>query len=181
MLLAPVSDIADHALAKQALEGLVEWKHPHVVEHLREKAGVNEVHVGVLASSNVLVNGKPTGGQRWVESFSLIPGIQVAEEVPGRVHEGVHGVHFPPGRLPALGARRETKALGSRQGGLSSGEELHVLREKDRQVLLWNSYGAAVIAVKDGDRGSPVSLAGKEPVLETVMDREIAEALLLGV
>ena len=64
--------------------------------------------------------------------------------------------------------------------GLSGGAELGVFRQEDGEV--WASgtgYYAAGVAVDHGDRGSPVALAGDQPVPDAVGDGAAAYTLLL--
>ena len=107
----------DHALGEEALERLVDLDHPQVPEDLGEKAGVQQVQHRVFDAADVLVHGQPVVHPGRVQDASGVVGAGVAQEVPGGLHEGVHGVHFPPGRAVADGAGHLIERRQLRQGG----------------------------------------------------------------
>src|SRR6185436_867907 len=104
---------------------------------------------------------------------------EIAVEVPGRVHEGVHGVRLAPRRAAAAGADGldERGHLLERVATLP--RERRVLRELDRELVVGYAHDAVLLAVDDRDRRSPVALPADEPVLETVRDRALADRPLL--
>ena len=67
------------------------------------------------------------------------------------------------------------------QGGLSRRQELRVLGQQHRQLVLGDRHGAALVAVDDRDRRAPVALARDQPVAHPVLDGPAAPTLLLDV
>ncbi len=84
---------------------------PDVAEGTGVEAGVEQVQDGVLDAADVLVDRHPVIGRVQAEGNLGCPGVAEAQEVPGRVHEGVHGVGLPLGRTAALGADGVAEAL----------------------------------------------------------------------
>ena len=111
---------------------------------------------------------------------SVVPRVAEAQEVPGRVDEGVHGVglaHAPgPPHVGHVVLRkpswycsgdspvgRNSTSSGASTGSWSSGTGDH----------------AVVGAVDDRDRAAPEPLAGQQPVAQAEVDLALADALLL--
>ena len=158
----------DYTLVVQAEERFVEMDQAQVVQGLDEEPGVKEVHDGVLRAAGVLVHGKPAVDHRRVHGASVVAGAQVAHHVPGRVHKGVHGVGLAARRAAALGARRVDEPLVPSQGRLAGGLEFGIARQQHRELVFEHRDHAARTAICDGYGGAPVSLAGYEPVAQTV-------------
>jgi hypothetical protein len=100
----------------------------------------------------------------------------VAQEVPGRLEEGVHGVGFAPGVAAALRALAlvELGHLGQRRAGAG---DLDVLGQDDRQLVVGHRHVAAGLAMDDRDRAAPVALAGNAPVAQAELHLLVAEVL----
>src|SRR5687768_12398493 len=49
----------DHSLCQQTLERLVKFNNAHVTHHLCPKAGVYEVHDGMVVAPDILIDGRP--------------------------------------------------------------------------------------------------------------------------
>ena len=159
----------DHALAQQRRERLVHLDHAEVAQDLRVEARVEQVQHRVLDAADVLVDGHPVLGGAALEHALVVPRRAVAQEVPGRLDEGVHRVGLTPRLAAALGTRGvdERGDLGERRAALA--RELHVAREHDGQVLLVLRHQAVLIAVQHGDRRSPVPLAADAPVAQPIV------------
>ena len=97
---------ADHALGQVPLERLAGYAggETHIDEGAGEEAGVEEVQDGVLDAPDVLVDRHPVPDRLGIEGPVGAPGIAEAQEVPGGVDEGVHGVGLAAGRPPIDGA-----------------------------------------------------------------------------
>ena len=104
-------------------------------------------------------------------------GVEVAEEVPGRVDEGVHGVGLATRRAPALRALRVDPVGDRSQRALPLGRVVLDLGQLDRELLVGDRDHAVALAVDDRDRAAPVALAREQPVAEAVVDRRAALAL----
>ena len=105
-----------------------------------------------------------------------------AQEVPGGVHERVHGVGVALGR-PATGGAVDVDPAGGggqRRGALR-GQVLaaQVVRQAHGQLVVRDGHLAAVGAVDDRDRGAPEALAGQQPVAQAEVDELLARAQLL--
>ena len=80
------------ALVEQARERLAEAEHPEVVHRLDEEARVEQVPGRVVDAADVLRDRQPVVDDAAVERRAVVVRIDVAQEVPGRVDEGVHRV-----------------------------------------------------------------------------------------
>ena len=166
--------IEHHALGKQVGKGFVVTDQAEVAHHLGPEARVEQVQDGVLDAADVLVHRHPVGGL-CVDHRGFGKFAGVARVVPGRVHEGVHGVGFTPRRLAALRARRgeKIKALVQRIAGAVRDA---VFGQLDRQLVVGHGYRAAAVAVDDRDRAAPVALTRDSPVAQAVLHLLVAQA-----
>src|SRR5690606_6211297 len=96
-------------------------------------------------------------------------------EIPGRIHEGVHGVGFAASGRAALRAatREESLVLGQ---GVAAAVRNEVFRQDHRQVGLGDRDGTAVGAMDDGDRRTPVTLPGNSPIAQAPCGLLLAQA-----
>ena len=170
----------DHALGEEPGHRLVEGDEAQVAHDLGPEARVDEVEDRVLDAAHVEVDGKPVLHRGGVEGAVVLGGREVAVEVPGRVHEGVHGVGLAPGLAPALRAGGVHERGHLVEGVAALAGEGRVGREDDRQVLLGHRLQAVLLAVDDGDGRAPVALAADEPVLEAVGHDGLANPPRLG-
>jgi len=121
----------------------------------------------VFDSTDVLVNGQPPFDRLPVERRLVAPRISEPQEVPRRVHEGVHGVGLPARRPspPRAGGVKESLVGGKR--GPPGGHELDVVRQVDREVGRGHRLLATVGAIDDGNWATPVTLSRDTPVFES--------------
>src|SRR5690606_35309775 len=91
--------MADHALSEETGKRFVYPDMAGTPHRPREEARVEQVQDRVFDTSDVLVDRQPGVGCLPVGG-SLRPRRGEAGEIPGRVHEGIHGVSFTLG-LPA--------------------------------------------------------------------------------
>ena len=74
------------------------------------------------------------------------------------------------------------RQVGCSFKGLSPvGFPLHIVGQKHRELVIRNGDRAAFFAVHDGDGSAPVTLAGDQPVAQTVIDRAVAGIFLFHV
>ena len=106
----------DLPLVAQRQEGLVEGQVAHVAQRLDEEARVHQVQHRVLGAAGVQVDRHPVRHRLRIPGRASSFGRAVAQEIPGRVDERVHGVGLAPrlgaarpGRWPP-GSRRATAA-----------------------------------------------------------------------
>ncbi len=168
--------LVDHlALVQQPLHRLDEVDHPHVVQHLGEEAHVEQVQDRVLDAADVLEDRHPATHIGHLEGPLGVLRRAVAEEVPGRVDEGVHGVGVPGRRATArrafhlapLGGLR----AGQRRGALRPQVRTAQIGQPHRQLVVGHRDLAVDRAVDDRDRAAPEPLPGQQPVPQPVGDR----------
>src|SRR5215469_461861 len=86
-----------HALGKEALDRFVVGDHAEIAHELRPEARIDQVQDCVLDAADVLINTsltEPVLGDLAVKGRMIVLRVRVAVEVPGGIHEGVHGVGF---------------------------------------------------------------------------------------
>ena len=71
-----------------------EWK---AVSEYGKETGIEQVHHGVLRTARVKVYRHPVFHLIGVECGRVIVGTAIAQEIPRRTHECVHGIRLPPG------------------------------------------------------------------------------------
>jgi len=131
----------------------------------------------VLDAADVLVHRHPVLCAR-AHHRGVERGIAVAHEVPRRIHEGVHRVGLAPRRLAAgrAGHVQEGRVLVQRVAR-AVGDE--VFGQHHRQITLGHRHGAVFIAVDDGNRRAPVTLAADAPVAQPPGGLLAAQTLVL--
>src|SRR5207247_7171502 len=112
----------------------------------------------VVYPAAVLVDGPPAIDQLARERRAVIPGIAVAQEVPGGVDEGVHCVGLAPAGAAAGGTRHIEPLLVRGERRLTLRPVVLDLRQQNRQLVIRYRHDPAAPAVDDRDRGAPVAL-----------------------
>ena len=163
---------ADHALAEQLRERLAHLLRAEagVGESPREETGVQQVQDRMGDPTDVLIDRHEVAGRSDVDGSCLIAGIAKAQEVPRRVHKGVHRVGLPECRAPTSGAGSLQEPLVETEWGLACRPELDIVGEKDRELLGGNRHDSVSGAVHHRDRAAPVSLPADKPVAQPVVD-----------
>src|SRR5471030_572816 len=100
----------------------------------------------------------------------------VADVIPGRIDEGVHGVGLAPRGLAAMRAGAIEKRPVLVQW-IARTVRHQVLGQRHRQILDRYRYCAAIAAVDDGNRRTPVALARDAPVAQAPYHLLAAKAL----
>jgi len=131
----------------------------------------------VLDPADVLVDRHPAAGRVLVDRDGGRPGVAEAQEVPGRVDKGVHGVGLPLGAAAAAGTVDEAEAVVELERGLTGRPELDVVGGEDGELVLGHRDHPAVRAVDDRDRAAPEALPAEQPVAEPVVDLAPADPL----
>ena len=131
----------------------------------------------MLDAADVLVDGHPARHDALVPCGAVVASVAVAQEVPGRVDEGVHRVRLAPRRPSAARALGVDPLLGGGQRRAALRRVVLEVRQADGQVVLGDGHDAVALAVDDRDRAAPVALAGDEPVAQAVVDGAVALAL----
>ena len=154
----------DLALVEHPLPRFVLLDQPDVAHHLRELAGVEQVHHGVLRPAGVLLDGRPRLDRVSVDRTVGLVRRQVAIPVPGRVDEGVHRVRLALRRLAVDWARNVEECLVTGQRVHPTALVVDGVGQEDRQVLVGDGHDAVRGAMDHGDRRAPVALAADQPV-----------------
>ncbi|EWS65361.1 hypothetical protein Y695_01389 [Hydrogenophaga sp. T4] len=173
---ARVDVVEHHALGQQLAEGLVHFHQAEVAHDLGPEACVQQVQDGMFDAADVLVHRHPVV-RALGHHLLAVGGVAIAHEVPGRIHEGVHGVGLATRGFTADGAsdtsveafvfvQRVARAVGDA-----------VLRQHHRQVFLGHRHRAVFGAVDDGDGRTPVALAADAPVAQAEGGLLLAQAL----
>ena len=160
----------DHTLGQQVGKGFVIIYHARIPQYLQEEAGIQQMKDGVFNAADVLVYRTPVAINFFGKRRLIVFRIGITEIIPGGTQEGVHGIRFPGSVSAALGALAVQEAFTGSQGGFGAGVEFDIFRQHNRQFLFRNQHFAAVRAVNDRNGGTPVTLAGNQPVTETVVD-----------
>ena len=173
-----------HALGEHAGERLVHVDMAGGLHRAGEEAAVEQMQDRVLDAADILVDrhhpvDDGTRGRRL-----LVPGIGEARKIPGRIHEGVHGVGFAL-RLAAAfraGDVLPGRMMVERVAGLVEGD---ILRQHHRQVLVRHRHHVAFRAMDHRDRAAPIALARNAPVAQAeihlaLADRHVAAQLSLS-
>ena len=150
-----------------------------VTNNLGEEACVQQVQNSVLHTTNVHVDGTPLAHSLRVERSLVVVRGNVTQEVPGGIHEGVHGVRVTASLLATLRARNDSPLIGSGKRRLALRSQLltaQVIGQQHRQLILRNQNLATILTVNHGDGGAPETLAGQQPVTQTVNDLTLTGA-----
>jgi len=176
--------IQHHALGQQVGERLVVIHQTHIAHDLAPEARVEQMQNGMLDAADVLVNWHPVVGlgiyHGLVAETAGGCACRIACVIPAGIDEGVHRVGFAFGRFAALGASAvdEIFALVERVAGAV---RYAVFRQFHRQLVIRHRHVAAVVAVDDGNRATPVALTRDTPVTQAPVDLLVAQALGLEV
>ena len=171
----------DHALGEEVFEGFIDRDEADVAHHFAPEARVEQVHDGVGDAADVLVDGEPGVDSGGIEGLFGVLRVDVAEEIPGRVHEGVHGVGLAARGFAAFGAGGVDEGIEAGERRLAAPGELDIAGEDDGQLVVGHGLDAAGGAMDHRNGRAPVALARNAPILEPVGDGGFAEAVLFGV
>src|SRR5262249_39664485 len=105
-----------------------------------------------------------------VERGSAVLRIDVAQEVPRRVDEGVHRVRLAYALATAARAGDTQPLLVRRERRLAPRLVVLDLRQQQGKRVVRHGARPAVLAMDDGDRAAPVALAREAPVAQPVRD-----------
>ena len=133
----------------------------------------------MLDAADVLVDRHPVPRARVHHRLGVVR-AGIAREIPGRIHEGVHGVGLALRRSAARGAGRLVER-GHFRERIAGAVRHQVLGQAHGQVLFLFGHVAALRAVHDRNRAAPVALARNAPVAQPPLDMLLAEALRLKI
>ena len=170
-----VGTALNHALVDELAEGFVFAHVAQVIEELVPETAVNQVAGGMLRTAHVEIYAAPV--------FVGLPGhqalgvvrVHVTQVVGAGTGESGHGALFQRITLvgPVLGA-------GQRRLAVLGGFVLVYLRQREGQVLEGNGRSHTVLVI-DGERLSPVALAGEDGVADTVIHLPPAHPVFLHI
>ena len=160
-------------------ERLVKIEVTHITECLTEETCIEKVHRRVLRTADVLVDRAHLIDEFSVERFLIVLVIRVTELIPGRINEGIHGIRITLCGSAALRTCGVHELVALRKRRFSIRTEFYVVGEKYRELIIRYRNDAALFAVNDRDRCSPVTLTGDQPVTKSVVDLSFRHALRL--
>ena len=173
---ARVDVVEHHALGQQLAEGLVDLHEAEVAHDLGPEARVQQVQDGVFDAADVLVHRHPVVGA-FGDHLLAVGGIAIAHEVPGRIHESVHGVGLAPRGFTAHRADHASVEAFVLVQRVARAVGYAVLRQHHRQVLLRHRHRAVFVTVDDGNGCAPVALATHTPVAQAEGGLLLAQTL----
>src|SRR5205085_9993033 len=160
-----------HALREQSPGRFAVLNEADIAHHSREEARVDQMQNRVFHAADVLIDLKPVSDFGGVEGRLGIVWIAVAVEVPGTVHEGVHGIGLAPGSTAAPRAC-DVDELGNVFKRRTAGAgDIDTLGQDHRELLFRDRHYTVRWAVNYGDGCAPVTLPGDAPVLDAIGDR----------
>ena len=164
--------VKHHTLAQQIGKRFVKLDQPKIAHRLRPETCVQKMQHRMRDAADVLIHRHPVIVARRHHLVVIVRrgvGRGVAHVIPRRIDKSIHRVGFAFGRLAAFGtgAVDETRVCLERISGAIG---YQVQRQHDGQVFFGNRYVATIGAVDDGDRRTPIALAGNAPIAEAVLD-----------
>src|SRR4029453_6377214 len=133
----------------------------------------------MLHAADVLGYRHPAAHIRGIERALLVTRRAVAEEVPRRVDEGIHGVGIALRRPAALRAVHVDPAGRRSQRRGSLGDEIGARQvwQLNRQLIIGHRHLPTPLAVDDRYRASPIALPAQQPVPQPEGDRTFADTV----
>src|SRR5512133_2063479 len=175
--LGPILDY--HTLGQQVEKGLIAGYIAHVTQHLGEKTGVEQVHDGMFDATDILVYRHPVIDLGAVKGCLQQIRTAVAQEIPGRLHKGIHGIRLATGGNSADRTGYINKRIQPGQGTATFTGKFNIYRQCYREILFRNRYDTTDIAVDDRNGIAPIALPGDAPVAQTIVDRLRSDPLAL--
>ena len=151
---------------------------PADMHRARKEPRIEQVQNRVLDPSDILVHIHPVGHIGHIRR-RLRPRTGEPRVIPGRIDEGIHCVGLALRRLPAGRARHIAPGRMPVQG-IARHVETHIVRQLNRQVLLFLRHHAARRAMHHRDRTAPIALPRQSPVPQAIIGDTLAPAVLLG-
>ena len=169
----------DHTVGGTLLVRLLGRHHANVIQELVPEAGVQQMQGGVLHTAVVPVHRRPViQGFRRCQSVRIV-GIHIAQEVPAGAGPLRHGIRLSLSRTATAGAGGVHPVGHFGQGAFAGVRRLIAVyhRQAQRQLALRQRHIAALVALDDGDRLAPVTLAAEHPVTQLEVHFLMALAL----
>ena len=166
-----VDRVGHHALGEEGIERLGRGfgQMAGDVHRPRKEARIEQVENRVFDPTDILIDIHPIGGV-----FQIRGGLSVrsgeARIIPRAVHEGVHRVGFTTRRLTAsrAGAIAPCRVPVQRIAGDREINRLIsvVIGQRDGQVFFLLGHHTAIVAIDNGDRATPITLARQAPITQ---------------
>ena len=129
----------------------------------------------VLDAPDIEVDGKPIGHGFRRKRHVLVFRIDIAIEVPRRVHESVHRVGLTPRRAAAFGTGRVHEVFVLAESRATLAGDRDVARENNGELGFRHRHHAALTAIDHWNRSPPVALAGDTPITNPVRNGRFAK------
>ena len=175
---AAIGLVRHHPLREQRGKRFLHRDLARMRQSPRPEAGVEQVQNRVLDAADIVLHRHPLGDFLRIEGLvGRLAGK--AQEVPRAVHKRVERVGLAPRRCAALGA---VHVLPRRVAfeRVAGDVEADILGQGHRQLVLGHRHHAAGIAVDEGDRRPPVTLAADAPVAQAPHGAPLAPAAAFG-
>ena len=129
----------------------------------------------MLDAADVLVHRQPVVHPFVDHLFGLVR-AGIAQEIPGRIDKGIHGIGLALGRFAAF---RTTciQEIGALVQRIAAAVRHAILGQYDRQLVFGYRHVTTTGAMHDRDRATPVALTRDAPVAQPPGDLLVAEAL----
>ena len=115
-------------------------------------------------AADIMIDRQPVFGA-WVDHAVRVAACK-AREIPGRFHKSIEGIGFPARRFAAGRASRMGESRMRNQRRLRAIQH-YVPGQFHRQILFRDRNRAAVVAINNRNRRTPVTLAGNAPVAQS--------------
>ena len=163
--------------------GLLGVDNTDIIEELMPETGIEQMQRGVLHTAVVPIHGAPVLLGLAGEELLVVVGIHIAQVIPAGTGPVGHGVSLTVSGAAALGASGLDPVGHLGQGALTVVGGLIALHvgQQQRQLALIQRHPAALGAVHQRNGLAPVTLTGKDPVAELVVDLLLAPTVLDGV
>ncbi len=126
----------------------------------------------MLVAADVGMHRQPLARDLGIEGDVVAIAARIAQEIPRAVEERVRDVGFAPRRAAALRTGRFVPLAHARQrtDPRIVGFEILDARQDDRQIGFGHRHRAALFAVDDRDRRTPITLPRNAPVVQPIVD-----------
>ena len=170
----------DKSLRRALLIRLRRIDFAEIVEEVMPETGVNQMAGHVLHTAVIPVHRHPVVDLFSVRELLAVVRVAVTKEVPRGTRPLRHGIGLTLSRAAALRASAVYEGIHFRERRLSVLAGLKVIHigQAKRKLLVGNRDHAAVRAVNQRNRLTPIALAVKRPVFHLKLNTRMSYALL---
>ena len=103
-------------LIHESLERFTMLNQSQITNNFREETRIQQVQNRMFHTAHVHIDRAPFPDRLRVEGAFGVTGRNIAQEVPGRIHEGIHSVGIAAGAFTALWAGNYSPIIGGSKG-----------------------------------------------------------------